>query len=95
MHIIHETPTYVLEADIRHDETQDIHTLDLDHLTMAKPYRRRVAQFNLPRAALLRRRKPSRRTRMDRRSSLKALAAIGVSGSSARSVATASERTIE
>jgi hypothetical protein len=32
---------------------------------------------------------------MDRRSSLKALAAIGVSGPSARSVATASERTIE
>ena len=41
MHIIHETPTYVLEADIRHDETQDIHTLDLYQTwpTMAKPYR--------------------------------------------------------
>jgi hypothetical protein len=56
MHIIHETPTYVLEADFTHDETRDIHTLDLYQTwpTMANPYRRRMAQFNLPRAALLR-----------------------------------------
>ena len=56
MRVIHEMPTYILEADVRHDETQDIHTLDLYQTwpTMAKPYRRRVAQFNLPRAALAR-----------------------------------------
>ncbi len=41
---------------ITHDGQRDIHTLDLYQTwpTMAKPYRRRVAQFNLPRAALLR-----------------------------------------
>ena len=55
MRVIHETATYILEADLRHDETQDIHTLDLYQTwpTMAKPYRRRVAQFNLPSTALL------------------------------------------
>ena len=56
MHVIHETPTYILEADVRHDGQLDIHTLDLYQTwpTMAKPYRRRVAQFNLPQAALSR-----------------------------------------
>ena len=56
MRVIHEMPTYILEADIRHDETQDIHTLDFYQTwpTMAKPYQRRVAQFNLPRTALAR-----------------------------------------
>jgi hypothetical protein len=56
MQLIHETPTYRLEADFTHDETRDIHTLDLYQTwpTMAKPYRRRVAQFNLPQAALAR-----------------------------------------
>ena len=56
MHVIHETPTYILEADIRHDGQREIHTLDLYQTwpTMARPYRRRVAQFNLPRAALAR-----------------------------------------
>jgi len=56
MQLIHETPTYRLEADFKHDEQRDIHTLDLYQTwpTMAKPYRRRVAQFNLPRTALLR-----------------------------------------
>jgi hypothetical protein len=56
MQIIHQTPTYVLEADFAHDLARDIHTLDLYQTwpTMAKPYRRRVAQFNLPRAALSR-----------------------------------------
>lgn len=54
--IIHETATYILEADFRHDERRDIHTLELYQTWpgMAKPYRRRVAQFNLPREALLR-----------------------------------------
>lgn len=56
MHVIHQTPTYVLEAGFTHDWERDIHTLDLYQTwpTMAKPYRRRVAQFNLPRAALAR-----------------------------------------
>jgi hypothetical protein len=56
MRVIHETPTYILEADLRHDEARDIHTLDLYQTwpTMGKPYRRRVAQLNLPRVALLR-----------------------------------------
>ncbi len=56
MQRIHATPTYLLEADFTHDGQRDIHTLDLYQTwpTMAKPYRRRVAQFNLPRAALLR-----------------------------------------
>ena len=56
MHVIHETPTYILTADIGHDAARDIHTLDLYQTwpTVAKPYQRRVAQFNLPRAALVR-----------------------------------------
>ena len=56
MQVIHETHTYILEADIGHDAALDIHTLDLYQTwpTMAKPYRRRVAQFNLPREALAR-----------------------------------------
>ncbi|WP_153146450.1 hypothetical protein [Dechloromonas sp. H13] len=56
MQCLHKTSTYILEADFTHDEKRDIHTLDLYQTwpTMAKPYRRRVAQFNLPRAALLR-----------------------------------------
>jgi hypothetical protein len=53
--IIHDTPTCILEADFKHDETHGIHTLDLYQTwpTTAKPDRRRVAQFNLPRSALL------------------------------------------
>lgn len=56
MRAIHKTPTYILEADFKHDEQRDIHTLDLYQTwpTMAKPYRRRVAQLNLPQAALAR-----------------------------------------
>jgi hypothetical protein len=56
MHVIHETPAYILTADIGHDAARDIHTLDLYQTwpTMAKPYPRRVAQLNLPRAALVR-----------------------------------------
>ena len=54
MQVIHVTPTFVLEGDITHDGQRDIHTLDLYQtwLTMAKPYRRRIAQLNLPRASL-------------------------------------------
>ncbi len=52
--VIHATATIVLEADITHDGQRDIHTLDLYQTwpTMAKPYRRRIAQLNLPRASL-------------------------------------------
>jgi hypothetical protein len=54
MQVIHATPTLVPEADITHDGQRDIHTLDLYQTwpTMAKPYRRRIAQLNLPRASL-------------------------------------------
>jgi hypothetical protein len=54
MHIIHATPTFVLEADFTHDAQRDIHTLDLYQTwpTMAHPHRRRIAQLNLPRTAL-------------------------------------------
>lgn len=54
MKTIHATPTYVLEADLKHDPKYDIHTLEFWQTwpTMAKPYRRRVAQFNLPNEAL-------------------------------------------
>jgi hypothetical protein len=56
MQVIHAIPTFVLEADVTHDEQRDIHTLDLYQTwpTMAKPYRRRIAQLNLPREALAR-----------------------------------------
>lgn len=56
MHIIHETPTFILEAAFTHDGKRDIHTLDLYQTwpTMAQPYRRRIAQLNLPREALAR-----------------------------------------
>lgn len=54
MKTIHETPTFVLEADLKHDPKYDIHTLEFWQTwpTMAKPYRRRVAQFNLPQEAI-------------------------------------------
>jgi hypothetical protein len=54
MQVIHQTPTFMLEAQVVHDEARDIHTLDLYQTwpTMAKPYRRRIAQLNLPRASL-------------------------------------------
>lgn len=54
MKTIHATPTYVLEANLTHDPKYDIHTLEFWQTwpTMAKPYRRRVAQFNLPKEAL-------------------------------------------
>jgi hypothetical protein len=54
MHTIHETPTFILEAAFTHDGKRDIHTLDFYQTwpTMAHPHRRRIAQLNLPRAAL-------------------------------------------
>jgi len=54
MQVIHTTLTFVLEANVTQDALLDIHTLDLYQTwpTMAKPYRRRIAQLNLPRASL-------------------------------------------
>lgn len=54
MKTIQSTPTFVLEADLKHDPKYDIHTLEFWQTwpTMAKPYRRRVAQFNLSKEAL-------------------------------------------
>jgi hypothetical protein len=54
MQIIHQTPTFILEAQVVHDEAHDIHTLDLYQTwpTMAHPHRRRIAQLNLPRGSL-------------------------------------------
>jgi predicted urease superfamily metal-dependent hydrolase len=56
MVVIHQSQTFILEADFVHDEARDIHTLDLYQTwpTMAKPYRRRMVQLNLPRASLQR-----------------------------------------
>lgn len=54
MRTIHKMPTYVLEAEVRHDPKYDIRTLEFWQTwpTMAKPHRRRVAQFNLPAEAM-------------------------------------------
>lgn len=54
MRVIHETPTYILEADFTHDTARGTHTLDLYQTwpTMANPHRRRIAQLNLPPEAL-------------------------------------------
>lgn len=55
MKIINETSTFILEADLCHDPKYDVHTLEFWQTwpTMAKPYRRRVAQFNLSTEALV------------------------------------------
>lgn len=54
MKIIHETPTFILEVDLYHDYKCDVHALEFWQTwpTMAKPHRRRVAQFNLSQEAL-------------------------------------------
>jgi hypothetical protein len=54
MHTIHETATFILEANFTHDEKRDIHTLDLYQTwpTMTHPHRRRIAQLKLPWEAL-------------------------------------------
>ena len=50
MKTIQQSATYALDVELKHDAKYDIHTLEFWQTwpTMAKPYARRVAQFNLP-----------------------------------------------
>ena len=54
MKTILKTPTFILEASLKHDLKYDLHTLEFWQTwpTMAKPHARRVAQFNLSSDAL-------------------------------------------